>query len=68
MPPSAMGRRRLNYRIIMGIMMGLSHLEHGVVASGSRSPGINTLAPHPPHCTIFKGLRSLLSSIDTIFN
>jgi hypothetical protein len=44
----------------MGIMIGRPHLEHGTVANGARSPGMNTFVSHELHVTIFKALSLML--------
>jgi hypothetical protein len=41
-------------------MIGRPHLEHGTVASGARSPGMNTFVSQELHVTIFNGLSLML--------
>jgi hypothetical protein len=41
-------------------MIGCPHLLHGTVASGARSPGMNTFVSHELHVTIFNGLSLML--------
>lgn len=38
-------------------MSGWLHFVQGTIASGAKSPGIKTFAPHPPQVTIRNGLR-----------
>jgi len=60
--PEAMTLRNSNCRSIIGIMMGLPHLLQGTVASGGRSPGMNTLVSQQPQVTIFnEAFESLIS-------
>jgi hypothetical protein len=41
-------------------MIGRPHLLQGTVASGARSPGMNTFVSHELHVTIFKALSLML--------
>jgi hypothetical protein len=41
-------------------MIGRPHLLHGTVASGARSPGMNTFVSHELHVTIFKAFSLML--------
>ncbi len=41
-------------------MIGCPHLLHGTVASGARSPGMNTFVSHELHVTIFNALSLML--------
>ena len=65
MPPAARNARNSNWRSLMGIMIWKPHLEHGVVVRGCKSPGMNTLAPHPPQVTMRNCLRSSLDTVVT---
>jgi hypothetical protein len=49
-------------------MIAWPHLEHGTEASGGRSPGMKTLASHPPHVTIFKGFSLALIMLVMFLN
>ena len=60
MPPDATKLRSSNCRSIIGIMIGCPHLLHGTVASGARSPGMNTFVSHELHVTIFNALSLML--------
>jgi hypothetical protein len=44
-------------------MIGWPHFLHGTVASGARSPGINSFVPHQWHVTIRSGLSLMLRTI-----
>jgi hypothetical protein len=57
-----MALRNSNWRSISGIMMGLPHLVHGTVASGGRSPGMNTLVSQQLQVTIFSEALSLITA------
>ena len=60
MPPEPTLARNSNCRNCIGIMMAVPHFLHGSVASGGKSPGMNTLASHPGQVTIFRGLLDSL--------
>jgi hypothetical protein len=48
-----------------GSMTGCSHLLHGTVAKGARSPAIKVLDLHRPQVTIFNGLLAPLFPVLT---
>jgi hypothetical protein len=47
-------------------MTGWPHLLHGVVAKGSKSPGMKVLAWQRPQLTIFSGLFAGLEPLLTL--
>ena len=60
MPPEPILLRNSNCRSCIGIMMACPHFLHGSVASGGRSPGMNTFASHPGHVTMRNGVSLML--------
>src|ERR1017187_2974492 len=61
MPPDATTLRNSNCRNCSGIRMEWPHLLHGTVASGGKSPGINTFVWQPLQVTIFSGALIVLT-------
>jgi hypothetical protein len=59
MPPEPTVLRSSNCRNCMGIINLCPHALHGVVASGGRSPGMNTLAPQLAQVTMRRGFIAL---------
>jgi hypothetical protein len=53
-------------RSITGSITGCSHLLHGTVANGAKSPGMNVLDLHRPQVTIFRGLLAPLFPMLTL--
>src|SRR5271169_5302788 len=61
MPPDATTLRNSNCRNCSGIRMEWPHLLQGTVASGGKSPGMNTFVWQPLQVTIFSGAFIVLT-------